>query len=43
MYMVMSRDQNVEQSQDVMIYYSAFGSLEEFKYLEINLTDQNII
>jgi hypothetical protein len=39
----MARDQNVEGCQNIIIYNSPFESISEFKYLGINLTDQNII
>jgi len=39
----MSRDQNAERSQNIMVYNSTFESLKEFKYLGITLTDQNFI
>jgi hypothetical protein len=39
----MSREQNAERSQNIVIYNSHFESLEEFKYLGITWTDQNFI
>ena len=40
-YMVMSRDQNAERSHSMKIDNCCFESVEEFKYLGRNLTNQN--
>jgi len=42
-YMVMSRDQNAGRIQSVRIDNSTFKRVEEFKYLETTLTNQNCI
>jgi len=42
-YMVMSRDQNEGQSQNIKIDNSSFGRVEEFKYLGTTLTNQSSI
>ena len=42
-YMVMSRDQNAGRIQSVRIDNSTFERVEEFKYLETTLTNQNSI
>jgi len=41
--MVMSRDQNVGRSHNVMFDNSSFERVEEFKYLGTTLTNQNFI
>jgi len=41
--MVMSRDQNAEQSHNVKIGNSSFERVEEFRYLGTTLTNQNSI
>jgi len=41
--MVMSRDQNARQSQNVRIDNSSFERVEELKHLGTTLTDQNSI
>jgi len=40
-YMIISRDQNAGQSQNINIDNSTFERVEEFKYLGTNLTNQN--
>ena len=42
-YMVMSRDQNIGRSHSVKNDNSFFERVEEFKYLETSLTNQNSI
>jgi len=42
-YIVMSRDQNAGQSQNIKIGNSSFERVEEFKYLGATLTYQNSI
>ena len=42
-YMVMSRDENTEQSHNTNIDSSSFERVEKFKYLGTNLTYQNSI
>jgi hypothetical protein len=42
-YMVMSRDQNTGRSHNMNIYNNSFERVEEFKYLETTLTNQNYI
>jgi len=42
-YMVMSRDQNAGRNHSVRIDNSTFERVEEFKYLETTLTNQNSI
>ena len=42
-YMVMSRDQNAERSHIIKFDNGCFESVEEFKYLGRNLTNQNSI
>jgi len=42
-YMVMSRDQNAGRNHNVRIHNSTFERVEEFKYLETTLTNQNSI
>jgi len=39
----MSQDQNVGQSHRTKIGNNPFESVEEFKYLRTNLTNQNFI
>ena len=41
--MVMSGDQNAGRNHSVRIDNSTFEMMEEFKYLETNLTNQNSI
>jgi hypothetical protein len=41
--MVMSRDQNAERSHGIKIDNSSFERVEQFKYLEKNVTKQNSI
>jgi len=41
--MVMSRDQNAEQSHSIKTDNSSFERVEEFKYLGTTLTYQNSI
>jgi len=41
--MIMSRDQNAGRSHSIKIYNSSFERLEEFRYLEKTLTNQNYI
>jgi hypothetical protein len=40
-YMIMSRDQNLERSHNIKTDNSSFERVEEFKYLETTLTNQN--
>jgi len=42
-YIVMSRDQNAGQSHSMKTDNSSFEMVEEFRYLGINLTNQNSI
>jgi hypothetical protein len=42
-YMVMSQDQNAGQSHNIGIDNSSFERVEEFKYLESTILDQNSI
>ena len=42
-YTVMSRDQNAGRSHSIKVDKSPFERVEEFKYLETNLTNQNSI
>jgi hypothetical protein len=42
-YIVMSRDQNAVRSHSMKTENISFENLEEFKYLETNLTNQNSI
>ena len=42
-YMVMSRDQNLGRSHNILIDYSFFEKVEEFKYLVTTLTNRNSI
>jgi len=42
-YMVMSRDQNAGRSHNIETDNSSFERVEEFKYLETTLIDQNSI
>jgi len=42
-YMVVSPDQNAGRSHSIKIDNSSFGRVEEFKYLETTLTNQNYI
>jgi hypothetical protein len=42
-YMVMSRDQNAGQNHNIKIYNKSFERVEQFKYLETTLTNQNSI
>ena len=41
--MIMSRDQNAGQDSNIQIGNKSFETMEQFKYLGINLTDQNSI
>jgi ribosomal protein L15E len=40
-YIVMSRDQNAGRSHNIKIDNSSFEGVEEFKYFETTLLDQN--
>jgi hypothetical protein len=40
--MVMSRDQNAGRSHSIKNDNIFFGTVEQFKYLGINLSDQNL-
>jgi hypothetical protein len=40
-YMVMSRDQNAGQNGYIQIGKESFETVEQFKYLETTLTNQN--
>jgi len=40
-HVAMSRDQNTRRSHNVMIYFNSLERVEEFKYLEKTLTNQN--
>jgi chloramphenicol O-acetyltransferase len=42
-YMIMSRDQNARRSHNIKFDNSLFEIVEEFKYLETTLTNQNSI
>jgi hypothetical protein len=42
-HMVMSREQNAGRKHSVRINNSTFERVEEFRYLETNLTNQNSI
>jgi hypothetical protein len=42
-YMVMSRDQNLGRRHSIIIDYSLFEKVEEFKYLGTTLTNQNSV
>jgi hypothetical protein len=42
-YIVMSRDQNTGRSQNMKIDNSYFQRLEEFRYLETTMTNENSI
>jgi hypothetical protein len=42
-YMVMSRDRNAGRSHIINIEISSFERVEEFKYLEKNLTNESYI
>jgi hypothetical protein len=42
-YMVMSRDQNAGQNGYIQIGNKSFETVEQFKYLETTLTNQNSI
>jgi hypothetical protein len=42
-YMVMARDQNVGRSQNIRNDNSSFEMVEEFKYLETIITNENSI
>jgi len=42
-YMVMSRDQKAERNRNIETEDSSSDRVEEFKYLETNLTNQNFI
>jgi hypothetical protein len=42
-YMVMSRDQNARRIYDIKIDNSCFERVEQFRYLETTLTNQNSI
>jgi len=42
-YMVMSRDQNLERSHNILTNNSSFQKVEEFRYLGTTLTNQNYI
>jgi hypothetical protein len=41
--MVMSRDQNAGQNENIQIGNKSFETVEQFKYLGINLTNKNSI
>ena len=43
MYMVMSRDQNVGRSKNLNNDNSSFERVEEFRYLETNITEKSSI
>jgi len=42
-YMVMSRDQNAGRNHNIKNDDSSFERVEQFKYLGINLSDQNFV
>jgi hypothetical protein len=42
-YMVMSRDQNLGRSHNILTDNSSFQKVEEFRYLGTTLTNQNFI
>jgi hypothetical protein len=42
-YMVMSRDQNAGRSHSIKVKNSIFEMVEDFKYLEETLTNQNSV
>jgi hypothetical protein len=42
-YMLVSRDQNADQNQDIKIGNRSFENVSQFKYLEMTVTDQNLI
>ena len=42
-YMVMSRDQNAEQSHTMNNYNSSFERVEKFRYLGTTLTNKNSV
>jgi len=39
----MSRDQNAGRSHDIKIHNNSFESVEQFRYLVTNLTNENSI
>jgi hypothetical protein len=42
-YMLMSRDQNAGQNQEIKIGNRSFENVSQFKYLEMTVTNQNLI
>jgi len=42
-YVIFPQDQNAGRSHKVKIYNSSYERLEQFKYLEITIPDQNSI
>jgi hypothetical protein len=41
--MLVSRDQNAGQNREIKIGNRSFENVQEFKYLETTVTDQNLI
>jgi hypothetical protein len=41
--MLVSRDQNVDQNQDIKIGNRSFEKVSQFKYLRMTVTNQNLI
>jgi hypothetical protein len=42
-YMLLSHRQNLCQNRDIKIGDRSFGNVSQFKYLEMTVTDQNLI
>jgi hypothetical protein len=42
-YMLVSRDQNASQNRDIKIENRSFENVSQFKYLEMTVTNQNLI
>jgi hypothetical protein len=42
-YMLLSRQQNVDQNRDIKIANRWFGNVSQFKYLGTKVTNQNLI
>jgi hypothetical protein len=42
-YMLVSRDRNADQNRDIKIGNRSFENVTQFKYLEMTVTNQNLI
>jgi hypothetical protein len=42
-YMLVSREQNADQNEDINIINISFGNISQLKYLRTTVTEQNVI